>query len=121
MPGRPSTTSEIESPTGCTKQLISVAQIDTGGGIDAARGYEAVFLRVEEVGLTHGLVLVALDAGQCARYAAAHLADVAFVALGVFLEQHFAGKSLAARANPVALCILVRIPERFRRWCVPWS
>src|SRR5436190_3731006 len=25
MPGRPSTTSEIESPTGCTKQLMSVA------------------------------------------------------------------------------------------------
>ena len=25
MPGRPSTTSVIESPTGCTKQLISVA------------------------------------------------------------------------------------------------
>src|SRR5262245_75596 len=27
MPGRPSTTSEIESPTGCTKQLMSVACI----------------------------------------------------------------------------------------------
>ncbi len=25
MPGLPSTTSEIESPTGCTKQLMSVA------------------------------------------------------------------------------------------------
>src|SRR6266496_2378162 len=32
MPGRPSPTSEIESPTGCTKQLISVACI----GIPAA-------------------------------------------------------------------------------------
>ncbi len=32
MPGRPSTTSEIESPTGCTKQLMSVACI----GIPAA-------------------------------------------------------------------------------------
>jgi hypothetical protein len=55
MPGLPSTSSTIESPTGCTKQLISVAASGgAGGGVDAASRDEAVFLRPQETWLPSG-------------------------------------------------------------------
>ena len=44
--------------------------------------------------LPSGRVLFLLDRGQGAGDAAAHVVDVAFVALGVLLDQHFAGDFL---------------------------
>ena len=78
----------MESPTGCTKQLISVAcRFDAGGGVDAAGGNEAFFLRLEEAPLPLGALGLALDLGKGARYAAADLGDALLAVLGVLLQQ----------------------------------
>ena len=95
MPGLPSTTSEIESPTGCTKQLISVAlQSVPAADIDAAGGDEAVFLRLEETPFPSSALVLGLDCGERARDARAHLGDAVFSALRVFLEQDFSADCL---------------------------
>ena len=100
MPGLPSTTSEIESPTGCTKQLISVAcSCDAGGGIDAAGGNESVFLRLGEALFPLRALAFGLDLGERARDAAAHLLDRCFVALGVLLEQRLAADLLVGQGG----------------------
>jgi len=96
----PSTTSEIESPTGCTKQLISVAwKPDAGGGVDAPGGDEAFLLRLQEAALPMGAPLLGLGLRQRARHAAAHVIDRGLLLLGVFLEQRIAADFLLGRAD----------------------
>jgi hypothetical protein len=82
MPGLPSTVSDTESPTGCTKQLINVAC----RGIDAPAGDEAALERLVEHRLPARRVF--FNRGQRARDAPAHRFDRRFVSLGVFLQQH---------------------------------
>ncbi len=84
-------------------------QVGAGGGIDAAGRHEAVLLRLEEEFLPMTSFVFRLDGGQRARHAGAHVMHVLFVALGVFLEQDFAGNLLFCRQGVVVaeLCLLV--------------
>ena len=91
MPGLPSTTSVIESPTGCTKQLISVAVSD----VPAAE-------LMRPAGMKPRSCASRKRASQWARSASASAAasaratrartsaTVRLAALGVLLEQHLA-------------------------------
>jgi hypothetical protein len=54
-------------------------------------------------------LVLGLDGGQGARHAGAHVMHVLFVALGIFLEQDFAGNLLFGRQGVVVaeLCLVV--------------
>ena len=92
MPGLPSSGSAIESPTGCTKQLISVAE----SSVPAAE-------LMRPAGMKPRSCASRKRASQCARCAGGSAAasaratrartscDAALAALGVLLEQHLAG------------------------------
>src|SRR5678815_2284015 len=67
---------------------------DTGGGVDAAGGDEAVFLRLQEAALPGAAPLLGLGLGEGARHAQAHLLDARFLALGVLLDQRVAADLL---------------------------
>ena len=78
MPGLPSTTSEIESPTGCTKQLISVAcRLTPAAELMRPAGMKPSSCASQEAPLPVGALVLGLDLGEGARHAAAHLGDAA--------------------------------------------
>ncbi len=93
MPGRPSTDSETESPTGCTKQLISVARRSVPAAeLMRPPGMKPLLERLEEQGLPAGGVL--LDRRQRARHAPPHVLDRALVPLRVLFLEHVEGDRL---------------------------
>src|SRR6185295_16140623 len=83
MPGLPSTTSEMESPTGWTKQLMSVA----------CRLTPAAEL-MRPAGMKPSSCACRKRRSQAARRAQAHLLDRGFLALGVFFDQRVAADLL---------------------------
>src|SRR6266853_1741884 len=89
MPGRPSTISEIESPTGCTKQLMSVACI----GIPAAELMRPAGMKPASIASWKRRSQWACLSGTSAT-ARAHLLDRLLLALGVLLEQRLAADLL---------------------------
>ena len=95
MPGRPSTTSEIESPTGCTKQLISVAcRFTPAAELMRPAGMKPSSCACRKRRSQWARRVLGLGLGERARHAAAHLLDARFVALGVLLEQRVAADLL---------------------------
>jgi hypothetical protein len=102
MPGRPSTISEIESPTGCTKQLISVAQRSVPAAELMRPAGTKPFSCASRKRVSQWRALVfGFDRGQGAGHAAAHVAHIAFGALGIFFDQDFAGNFLRQEKNSV--------------------
>ena len=99
MPGLPSTISVIESPTGCTKQLISVAVSE----VPAAE-------LMRPAGMKPRSCASRKRASQCARFSSGSTAASAratrartslharLAALGVFLEQDLARDLLLGQA-----------------------
>src|SRR6185295_2301044 len=77
MPGLPSTVCETESPTGCTKQLMSVAC----KSVPAAE-----FTRPP--GMKPRVCASKNACSQRRGHPATNIIDTTFLALGVFLQQH---------------------------------
>ena len=72
-----------------------------GGGVDAARGDEAVFLRLEELRLPEGAAVLVLVAGQGLGHPGPHFADRAFAVLGVLLDEDFGADFLGGQPGNV--------------------
>jgi hypothetical protein len=97
--------------------LISVAaSVGAGGGVDAAGGHEAFFLRLEELRLPVGALVFGFDGGQGAGDAAAHVGDGLFVALGVLLDEDLAGDASAGWRRRLWRC-----SGWTRWWSRSWS
>ena len=79
-------------------------EIGTGSGVDAAGRDETVFLGPQELRLPVGTILFLLDLGQRIGDAAAHVMDVGFRTLGVFLDQNLAGNFLFRQGRELRWC-----------------
>jgi len=101
MPGLPSTTSEIESPTGCHETVDERGlHRDSGGRIDSTRGDEAGFHRLVEALLpVKRAPVLAFGRGEGARHAGPHVGYGLLLILGVFLRAEPRADRLSGMAS----------------------